>query len=105
MSVQSELMLSGERMRAKYGPWAVIAGASEGTGAEYARQLAALGIHCVLVARRAEPLRQLAAELTSQYKVQIRVLSLDLSTPDAAQRMKASTADLEVGLYVSNAGA
>jgi uncharacterized protein len=105
MSVQSEPALGGERMRAKYGPWAVIAGASEGTGAEYARQLAALGIHCVLVARRADPLRQIAGELASQYGVQTRVLSVDLSTPDAARRMKEATADLEVGLYVSNAGA
>jgi short-subunit dehydrogenase len=92
-------------MRAKYGPWAVIAGASEGTGAEYARQLAAVGIHCVLVARRVEPLQQIAQELTSKYQVQARVLSVDLSAPDAAERMKAATSDVEVGLYVSNAGA
>ena len=56
--------LRAERMRAKYGPWAVIAGASEGTGAEYARQLAAFGIHCLLVARRTDPLQQIARELT-----------------------------------------
>lgn len=37
---------------AAYGPWAVIAGASEGTGACYARQLAAMGINLVLVSRR-----------------------------------------------------
>ena len=41
MSAQNPAALRSERMRAKYGPWAVIAGASEGTGAEYARQLAA----------------------------------------------------------------
>jgi short-subunit dehydrogenase len=105
MSAPTQPALSPERMRAKYGPWAVIAGASEGTGAEYARQLAAVGIHCLLVARRAEPLEKIARELTSQYKVQARVLSVDLSAADAAQRMKEASADLEVGLYVSNAGA
>jgi len=105
MSAQIQPALSAERMRAKYGPWAVIAGASEGTGAEYARQLAAAGIHCLLVARRTEPLENIARELTGQYKVQARVLSVDLSAPDAAQRMKEASAGLEVGLYVSNAGA
>jgi short-subunit dehydrogenase len=92
-------------MRTKYGPWAVIAGASEGTGAEYARQLAAVGIHCLLVARRAEPLGKIAQELSEKYRVQARVLSVDLSAPDAAQRMKNAVADVEVGLYISNAGA
>jgi short-subunit dehydrogenase len=105
MSAQVQRPLSAERMRTKYGPWAVIAGASEGTGAEYAHQLAAVGIHCLLVARRAEPLGQLAQELTGKYQVQARVLSLDLSAPDAAQRMKEAASDVEVGLYVSNAGA
>ena len=105
MSANSPPSMSAEHARAKYGPWAVIAGASEGTGAEYARQLAALGIHCVLVARRKEPLQQLAQELADTHHVQTRVLSVDLSTADAAQRMKAAAADIEVGLYVSNAGA
>jgi uncharacterized protein len=105
MSAQTQPALNAERMRAKYGPWAVIAGASEGTGAEYARQLAAAGIHCLLVARRAEPLEKIARELTGQYKVQARVLTVDLSAADAAQRMKEASADLDVGLYVSNAGA
>jgi short-subunit dehydrogenase len=105
MSAQTQPPLSAERMRTKYGPWAVIAGASEGTGAEYARQLAAIGIHCLLVARRAEPLGKIAQELSEKYRVQTRVLSVDLSAPDAAQRMKDAVVDVEVGLYVSNAGA
>ena len=105
MSAQTQPPLSAERMRTKYGPWAVIAGASEGTGAEYARQLAAVGIHCLLVARRAEPLGKIAQELSENYRVQARVLSVDLSAPDAAQRMKNAVVDVEVGLYVSNAGA
>jgi uncharacterized protein len=105
MSAPSKPTLSAEDMRAKYGPWAVIAGASEGTGAEYARQLAAVGIHCLLVARRSEPLEKVAQEIRANHGVQARVLSVDLSAPDAAQRMQAAVSDVEVGLYVSNAGA
>lgn len=105
MSVQSGPAMNSESMRAKYGPWAVIAGASEGSGAEYARQLASAGIHCLLVARRAPPLEALATELTDKYKIEARVLSADLSASDASQRMREASADLEVGLYVSNAGA
>jgi short-subunit dehydrogenase len=105
MSATTQPTLSAERMRDKYGPWAVIAGASEGTGAEYARQLAAFGINCLLVARRAEPLERIARELSDAHHVQTRVLSLDLTAVDAAQRMKAAAADIDVGLYVSNAGA
>jgi uncharacterized protein len=105
MSAQLNASLNSEAMRVKYGPWALIAGASEGTGAEFARQLAALGLNCVLVARRLEPLQRLSAELQSEHKVQTRVLTLDLSADDAAERMRAACADLEIGLYVSNAGA
>jgi NADP-dependent 3-hydroxy acid dehydrogenase YdfG len=60
MSAQLNDHVTAEGMRTKYGPWAVIAGASEGTGAEFARQLCAVGINCVLVARRLEPLQRLA---------------------------------------------
>ena len=87
--------------RDAYGPWAVVAGASDGTGAEFARELARRGVNLVLVARRAPLLDELAAELD----VETRVVPLDLSLDDAAQRLAEATADLEVGLVVFNAGA
>jgi short-subunit dehydrogenase len=105
MSAHSVPPANAQSMRLKYGPWAVIAGASEGTGAEFARQLAAFGLNCVLVARRLEPLEKLAEELHGTWGVQARVLSTDLSASNAAARMQEAAADLEVGLYVSNAGA
>jgi len=85
----------------RYGPWAVIAGASEGTGAAFAEALAAHGVDVVLVARREAALEELASRLP----VSSRVVVLDLSDIDAGDRLAAATADLDVGLLVFNAGA
>jgi short-subunit dehydrogenase len=90
---------------AQYGPWAVITGASDGTGAEFAKLLASLGINVMLVARRAVPLAELAKEIEAQYRVQTRVLVQDLMALDAGTNILRAAEDLEVGHYVSNAGA
>ena len=91
------------RFRARYGPWAVIAGASAGLGAAYADQLAAAGLHLVLVARRAPELEALAAALRERHGVEARTLPLDLAQPDAAATLDQRTADIDVGLLVYNA--
>lgn len=87
----------------RYGPWAVVAGASEGIGAEFARQLAGRGINVVLVARRPEPLEKLATELRESVPAETRVLPLDLAAADAAEQIAEATKDLDVGLVVYNA--
>lgn len=89
---------------AKYGTWAVINGASDGTGAEYAKQLAELGMNIVLVARRQELLAQLSTELEATYGVQVRIACIDLSAASAFRQIKKATCDLDVGLFISNAG-
>jgi uncharacterized protein len=89
-----------EAFRAKYGPWAVVAGASDGTGAAFAEELARRGVNVVLVARRGALLDEVAARLD----VETRVVVLDLSTNDAGEALAAATADLEVGLFIYNAG-
>jgi len=90
---------------AKYGPWAVICGASDGTGAAYARQLAARGLNLVLISRRPEPLAALAAELQRAHGISTRTASIDLYQAGAADRVLAAAAGLKVGLFISNAGA
>jgi short-subunit dehydrogenase len=87
--------------RNAYGPWAVIAGASDGTGAAFARDLARRGVNVVLVARRREVLDDVAASLD----VDTRIVVLDLSTETAAAELAAATEGLDVGLLVYNAGA
>jgi short-subunit dehydrogenase len=80
-----------------------VAGASEGLGAEFARQLAARGLHVVPVARREALLGELARELRAEHGVEVRPLALDLASPDAAETLCEKTRDLELGLLVYNA--
>lgn len=89
----------------RYGPYALIAGASEGIGAAFARQLAARGVGLVLVARRAEPLERLADELRSSTSVDVRSAVVDLTAPDVDERLAAASDGLDIGLLVYNAGA
>jgi short-subunit dehydrogenase len=89
----------------KYGPWAVVAGASVGIGAEFCRQIAAEGVDVVLVSRRVDRLESLAAELEAQHGVRTRVAGIDLAAPGAEAELFAATSGLDVGLLVYNAGA
>lgn len=88
----------------KYGPWAVIAGGSEGVGAEFAHQLAEAGFNLVLIARKPGPLTD-TAEQCRELGVEVRSISVDLLDPQSVSRIAQDTADLEVGLLIYNAGA
>ena len=91
-------------VRARYGPWAVIAGASEGTGQAFARRIAAQGVHCVLIARREAPLAVLADELRAEHGVECVTASIDLARADAFERIAEAVGERDVGLFVANAG-
>ncbi len=88
----------------QYGPWAVIAGGSEGVGAEFALLLARAGINLVLIARKPGPLRG-TAERCREFGGQVRELAVDLTDPAGVAQIIAATTDLEVGLLIYNAGA
>jgi len=96
---------AGTALAGRYGPWAFVAGASEGIGAAFARQIADAGIHLVLAARRAEPLEALAGEIRASRAVQVRTVALDLTEGDLVARLAPATDDVEIGLLVYNAGA
>ena len=89
----------------RYGPVALVAGASEGIGAAFARELAAAGLHLVLVARRAGPLDALGEDLRTEHGVDVLTLPFDLAEPAAADAIAGACRDLEVGLLVYNAAA
>jgi short-subunit dehydrogenase len=90
--------------RERYGPWAVVAGASEGIGESFARQLAAQGMGLILLARRQEPLDTLAEQLRAS-GAPVRTAAVDLTRADLLDQVRQVTDDLAIGLLVYNAGA
>ena len=89
----------------KYGPWALVAGASDGVGAAFAAGLAERGVNVVLLARRQAVLDRVAADIESRTSAQTRTLAVDLTDPAAASAIAAATSDLEIGFLVYCAGA
>jgi uncharacterized protein len=94
-----------ESLLARYGPWAVIAGASDGIGEAFARHLAAAGLNLLLLARRGEVLARLAGVLSQEHGVEVRSACVDLTAAGMMDDIVAAARDIDVGLLVYNAGA
>ncbi|MBK7948426.1 MAG: SDR family NAD(P)-dependent oxidoreductase [Deltaproteobacteria bacterium] len=103
---------SGETFRARFGPWAVVAGGSDGIGAAFGEVLARRGLNVVLLARSESKLAAQAARLRAIEpekpkaggRVEIRTACVDLTHADVAERVADATTGLDVGLFVYNAG-
>lgn len=88
--------------RAKYGPWALVAGASEGLGAAFAEALARRGINLVLIARRADRLEELSVYLKTKYHIEVKNQAIDLADFELTKHF-VSQLGLDIGLLVYNA--
>jgi short-subunit dehydrogenase len=88
----------------KFGPWALVTGASEGIGEAFAEHLAEQGFNLVLVARREALLEALAARLNRAHAVECQVIATDLSDLEAVEDLVARTAEIDIGLVVAAAG-
>jgi short-subunit dehydrogenase len=93
-----------ERFAHRYGPWALVTGASSGIGEQFARLLAARGIHLVLCARRVPLLETLAARLRAEHGIEVELVAADLARQDFLPPLLEACAGRDVGLVVSNAG-
>ena len=92
------------RLRNRYGPAAIVTGASSGIGEQFARTLAAEGFDLLLVARRRELLDRLAEELRGKHGVSIHVLAADLADPASTDSVVRVAREMDVGLLICSAG-
>jgi len=88
----------------RFGPTALVTGASDGIGQAFARRLAEDGFDLILVARRERVLEELALDLSGRFGVDVRVVALDLAHPGAVTELLDATQDSPVGLVVAAAG-
>lgn len=97
-------MVKKASFSARYGPWALVTGASRGLGAEFARQCAEKGLNLVLIATNATMLKTNADALKKDYGVDVRTVALDLGREDILAEITPVTDAMEIGLLVNNAG-
>src|SRR5882724_5774062 len=82
----------------RFGPWALVTGASSGIGKELTRQLAANGLNVVIAARRMDLLKELGNGIEREFSVQFRAVQVDLSEEGSIDRIKHATRALDIGL-------
>ncbi len=87
----------------RYGPWALVAGASQGLGLAYADEVASRGLDVVMLAEVGDPLETVAGEVAERHGVETRSLVADLARPDVADLVAGAVEGLDVGLLVYNA--
>ena len=88
--------------KSKYGPWALVAGASEGLGAAFAEEIAKRGLNLILIARRIEKLESLSKDLKRKYPIKIKYHSLDLADYHQTKKF-INQLEFNIGLLVYNA--
>ena len=92
-----------EEFKQKYGPAAVVVGASEGLGAAYADILCSSGLEVVTIARRQSQLEERKLELVEKYGCKVSTVVLDLNGDDVTPAMQSIFEQHSVGLVVYNA--
>lgn len=92
------------RLKQKYGLWAVVTGASSGIGLEIASCLAEAGLNLVIHGRRLDRLQAVENNLKSRFEIEVKIVNVDVSEPTGIDKIIQSTQDLDVGLLVVSAG-
>ncbi|TDL22331.1 3-ketoacyl-CoA reductase [Rickenella mellea] len=91
---------------ARKGAWALVTGATDGIGKEFATQLGKAGFNVFLVSRSVDKLQAVAAEIEEKYKTKTRVLAIDFAHPteEQYQELERTCQEVEVGVLVNNVG-
>lgn len=92
------------RLKKKYGPWALVTGASSGIGLELADRLAESGINLIINSRNPERLDIISHRLRAQYAVEVVSVAADLEQREGSALLIESTKNKEIGLLIANAG-
>lgn len=93
-----------QRLKNKYGEWAIVTGASSGIGLELARALANAGFNLIINARNLEQLQSVAQDLKKKHPINIKIVDADLSESSGVEKIIQSAQNLNVGLLINNAG-
>ncbi|WNJ17635.1 SDR family NAD(P)-dependent oxidoreductase [Pontibacter sp. G13] len=92
------------RLRSKYGPWAMVTGATSGVGRVLARLLGEAGFNLLLVSKNGDKLAALDQAWRAQFGIQIRAVKTDLTDHPSLQTLLLESESLEIGLVVQAAG-
>jgi short-subunit dehydrogenase len=95
--------MTDQDFQSRYGPWAVVAGASTGLGAAFADEAAQRGLNVMLLARRRDVMEQTAQRIRDAHGVEVRPVVLDMAAADAAAQFVDAVSGIDVGLFIYNA--
>ena len=93
-----------QRLKTKYGDWAIITGASSGIGLELATQLASAGFNLIINARNLDKLQAVEKQLKSLYPIEIKIVVSDVSETEGIDQIIQSSSGLTIGLLIVSAG-
>lgn len=107
--VWSEFLRPGTKLGSRYGKgtWAVVTGASDGLGKCFSKEIAKQGLNVVLVSRTESKLKAVAEEIESKYKVQTKIVVLDMANAtraDLESKVGGAVKGLDVSLLINNVG-
>lgn len=93
-----------QRLKTKYGPWALVTGASSGIGLELTEHLASAGLNLVICSRSISKLEYVQHQMLRKYDVEIMVIPADMSETADIDKLVQQIQHLDIGLVVLSAG-
>jgi len=89
----------------EYGSWALVTGATDGIGKQFARSLAERGFNVILVSRTLTKLEEVAKEISESFNVQTKVVAVNFTSgPEIYDQIKQQIAGIEIGVLINNVG-